>query len=100
MPTSSEQKSAVQADPLSGEYINGLYGYAVVLTRNHAEAEDLGASMKQLDAQDVTRRWNLAMVELMEDVNGVAIDEVFHFFQGDILRRRLAARGSRQLAVR
>jgi RNA polymerase sigma-70 factor, ECF subfamily len=37
----SEQKSAVQADPLSGEYMNGLYGYAMVLTRNHAEAEDL-----------------------------------------------------------
>ena len=36
-----EQKSAVQRDPLSGEYMNGLYGYAMVLTRNHAEAEDL-----------------------------------------------------------
>jgi RNA polymerase sigma-70 factor, ECF subfamily len=41
MPASYEQKSAVEADPLSGEYINGLYGYAMVLTRNHAEAEDL-----------------------------------------------------------
>lgn len=37
----SEHKSAVQADPLSSEYMNGLYGYAMVLTRNHAEAEDL-----------------------------------------------------------
>jgi RNA polymerase sigma-70 factor (ECF subfamily) len=36
-----QHKSAVQADPLSGEYMNGLYGYAMVLTRNHAEAEDL-----------------------------------------------------------
>jgi hypothetical protein len=23
------------------EYLDGLYGYALVLTRNHAEAEDL-----------------------------------------------------------
>src|ERR1700726_1733515 len=37
----SEQKSAVQPDPLSSEFMNGLYGYAMVLTHNHAEAEDL-----------------------------------------------------------
>jgi RNA polymerase sigma-70 factor (ECF subfamily) len=36
-----DQKSATQPDPLSSEYMNGLYGYAMVLTRNHAEAEDL-----------------------------------------------------------
>jgi RNA polymerase sigma-70 factor (ECF subfamily) len=36
-----EQKSTVQADSLCSEYMNGLYGYAMVLTRNHAEAEDL-----------------------------------------------------------
>jgi RNA polymerase sigma-70 factor (ECF subfamily) len=36
-----EQNSTVQADWLCGEYMNGLYGYAMVLTRNHAEAEDL-----------------------------------------------------------
>src|ERR1700749_97079 len=36
-----EQKSAVQPDPLSSEFMNGLYGYAMVLTHNHAEAEDL-----------------------------------------------------------
>src|SRR3979490_2114852 len=36
-----EQKSAVQPDPLCSEYMNGLYGYAMVLTHNHAEAEDL-----------------------------------------------------------
>jgi RNA polymerase sigma-70 factor (ECF subfamily) len=36
-----EQKRAVQVDPLSSEYMNGLYGYAMVLTHNHAEAEDL-----------------------------------------------------------
>src|ERR1700731_2420844 len=37
----SEQKSAVQPDPLSSEFMNGLYGYAMVLTHNHTEAEDL-----------------------------------------------------------
>jgi RNA polymerase sigma-70 factor, ECF subfamily len=36
-----DQNSAVQADSLCSEYMNGLYGYAMVLTRNHAEAEDL-----------------------------------------------------------
>jgi RNA polymerase sigma-70 factor (ECF subfamily) len=36
-----EQKSAAQPDPLSSEFMNGLYGYAMVLTHNHAEAEDL-----------------------------------------------------------
>jgi DNA-directed RNA polymerase specialized sigma24 family protein len=30
-----------QADTTSIEYLDGLYGYALVLTRNHAEAEDL-----------------------------------------------------------
>jgi L-rhamnose mutarotase len=45
----------------------------------YAEAEDLDATMKQLDTQDVTLKWNRAMAELMEDVNGVAVDEVFHF---------------------
>jgi RNA polymerase sigma-70 factor (ECF subfamily) len=32
---------ADQADAIGIEYINGLYSYALVLTRNHAEAEDL-----------------------------------------------------------
>ena len=34
-------KKQGQADGLSIEYIDGLYGYALMLTRNHAEAEDL-----------------------------------------------------------
>ena len=41
MPMLWQQQSAVQAEPLSGDYMNGLYGYAMVLTRNHADAEDL-----------------------------------------------------------
>jgi RNA polymerase sigma-70 factor, ECF subfamily len=36
-----EQEGEVHADLLGGEYMNGLYGYAMVLTRNHTEAEDL-----------------------------------------------------------
>jgi RNA polymerase sigma-70 factor (ECF subfamily) len=34
-------KKQGQADGLSIEYIDGLYGYALMLTRNRAEAEDL-----------------------------------------------------------
>src|SRR5258705_11123861 len=32
---------ADRVDATGIEYINGLYSYALVLTRNHAEAEDL-----------------------------------------------------------
>jgi RNA polymerase sigma-70 factor (ECF subfamily) len=32
---------AGQADAIGVEYVDGLYSYAMVLTRNHAEAEDL-----------------------------------------------------------
>jgi RNA polymerase sigma-70 factor (ECF subfamily) len=32
---------AGQADTMGIEFLDGLYGYALVLTRNHAEAEDL-----------------------------------------------------------
>src|SRR6201992_1555369 len=61
----SEQKSAVQADPLSGEYMNGLYGYALALTRNHAEAEDLVqetyvraiAALKRLRSDSNVKAW-------------------------------------------
>jgi L-rhamnose mutarotase len=45
----------------------------------YAEAEDLNATMKRLDSLDVTRRWNDAMAEFMEDVEGVVVAEVFHF---------------------
>src|SRR5215472_15332129 len=33
--------SAVTGEAVSIEQINGLYSYALVLTRNHSEAEDL-----------------------------------------------------------
>ena len=45
----------------------------------YAEAEDLAATMTRLEALEVTHRWNKAMAELMEDVDGVSIAEVFHF---------------------
>jgi L-rhamnose mutarotase len=54
-------------------YVRGSTVYA------YAEAENLDATMKQLDLLDVTRRWNEVMGELMEDVNGVSIAEIFHF---------------------
>src|SRR5258708_15013143 len=37
----SKYKKQGHADGLSIEYIDGLYGYALMLTRNRAEAEDL-----------------------------------------------------------
>jgi RNA polymerase sigma-70 factor, ECF subfamily len=38
---SSHYAGAALGDPVGAEYLDGLYGYALVLTRNHAEAEDL-----------------------------------------------------------
>ena len=32
---------ACEADTMGIEYLDGLYGYAMALTRNHAQAEDL-----------------------------------------------------------
>lgn len=54
-------------------YVNGLTVFA------YSEAEDLNAAMKELDCLDVTQRWNKVMSELMEDVDGIPITEVFHF---------------------
>jgi RNA polymerase sigma-70 factor (ECF subfamily) len=34
-------KDIVATDAVNSEYLHGLYAYALVLTRNHAEAEDL-----------------------------------------------------------
>jgi RNA polymerase sigma-70 factor (ECF subfamily) len=36
-----EPKATAGTDTLGSEYIDGLYSYALVLTHNHAEAEDL-----------------------------------------------------------
>jgi L-rhamnose mutarotase len=44
----------------------------------YAEAEDLETALARLDAVQVTRDWNAAMAELMEDVNGARMDEVFY----------------------
>jgi L-rhamnose mutarotase len=45
----------------------------------YAEGEDLDATMSLLANADVTRRWDEAMAALMEDPEGEAMDEVFHF---------------------
>jgi len=45
----------------------------------YTEAEDLDIALKQLGSMDITRRWNEAMSDLMEDVEGVPLAEVFHF---------------------
>jgi RNA polymerase sigma-70 factor (ECF subfamily) len=37
----SEPKATAGTDTLGSEHIDGLYSYALVLTHNHAEAEDL-----------------------------------------------------------
>jgi RNA polymerase sigma-70 factor (ECF subfamily) len=36
-----KQNDAYQVDAISIEYLDGLYSYALVLSRNHADAEDL-----------------------------------------------------------
>jgi L-rhamnose mutarotase len=54
-------------------YIQGSTVFA------YTEAEDMDTAMKKLESLDVTRRWNEAMSDLMEDVNGVEIAEIFHF---------------------
>jgi RNA polymerase sigma-70 factor (ECF subfamily) len=36
-----KQNDAYQVDAICFEYLNGLYSYALVLSRNHADAEDL-----------------------------------------------------------
>jgi L-rhamnose mutarotase len=66
---------AAQAAGLKNQslYIQGSTVFA------YTEAEDMNAAMNKLDALDVTRRWNKAMSELMEDVNGVQLPEIFHF---------------------
>jgi RNA polymerase sigma-70 factor (ECF subfamily) len=50
-----------QADAMGIEYLDGLYSYALVLTRNHAEAEHL--------VQETYVRAMQAMHELRADSN-------------------------------
>lgn len=49
--------AAAKQESFGLEYIDGLYGYALVLTRNHAEAEDLvqEAYVRAFPAQDKLR---------------------------------------------
>jgi RNA polymerase sigma-70 factor (ECF subfamily) len=50
-----------QADAMGVEYLDGLYSYALVMTRNHAEAEDL--------VQETYVRATQAMQKLRADSN-------------------------------
>ena len=45
----------------------------------YAEAEDLEATMNTLGKAEVTLKWNRFMSEFMDDTEGVALAEVFHF---------------------
>jgi RNA polymerase sigma-70 factor, ECF subfamily len=59
------QNDAYQVDAIGVEYLDGLYSYALVLTRNHAEAEDLVQqtyvramqAMGRLRADSNTKTW-------------------------------------------
>jgi L-rhamnose mutarotase len=78
-----EAHSRVWPELIEAARSAGLKNHSVFLRGSmvfgYAEAEDLNATMERLDALDVTRRWNEAMADLMEDVDGVVVDEVFHF---------------------
>ena len=56
---SRNHEGAGQAETIGVEYLNGLYSYALVLTRNHAEGEDL--------VQETYFRAMQAMGSLRED---------------------------------
>lgn len=66
---------AAQAAGLRNQslYIQGSTVFA------YTEADDIDLAMAKLDALDVTRRWNEAMSELMQDVDGARLPEIFHF---------------------
>ena len=61
----------------------GLRNHSVFLLGDivfaYAEAEDLKATMDRLAVDAVNLRWNDWMANLMEDVDGTLLEEVFHF---------------------
>ncbi|HTF65110.1 MAG TPA: sigma-70 family RNA polymerase sigma factor, partial [Edaphobacter sp.] len=81
---------AGQADATGVEYLDGLYGYALVLTRNHAEAEDLVQeayvraipAMGRLRADSNTKGWlftilrNVWLNQLRKYRNGPQMIEI------------------------
>ena len=78
-----DEHSRVWPELIEAARAAGLKNHSVFVLGStvfgYAEAENLNATMKQLDSLDVTRRWNDAMAELMENVEGVPLAEVFHF---------------------
>jgi RNA polymerase sigma-70 factor (ECF subfamily) len=64
------QDGAGQADATVIDHLDGLYGYALILTRNHAEAEDLVQetyvraipAMGRLRADSNTKGWLLTIL--------------------------------------
>jgi L-rhamnose mutarotase len=45
----------------------------------YLEAEDMQAANARLEGNEVQRRWNEAMSDLLESPESAAFDEVFHF---------------------
>jgi len=78
------------ADGIGLEYLDGLYSYAMVLTRNHAEAEDLVQetyvraipAMRRLRADSNTKGWlftilrNIWLNQLRKRRNGPQMVEI------------------------
>jgi RNA polymerase sigma-70 factor (ECF subfamily) len=81
---------ACQADTMGIEYLDGLYGYAIALTRNHAQAEDLVQetyvraipAMGRLQAHSNMKGWlftilrNIWLNELRKWRNGPPLVEI------------------------
>src|ERR1700723_4496958 len=80
----------VQADATGIEHLDGLYSYAMVLSRNHAEAEDLVQetyvraiqAMGRLRADSNTKGWlftilrNIWLNQLRKRRNGPPMAEI------------------------
>lgn len=45
----------------------------------YIEADDIDAASKRVLNEDVKRRWDKAMSELLEETDSPAFEEVFHF---------------------
>jgi RNA polymerase sigma-70 factor (ECF subfamily) len=81
---------ACQADTMGIEYLDGLYGYAMALTHNHAQAEDLVQetyvraipAMGRLQAHSNMKGWlftilrNIWLNELRKWRNGPPLVEI------------------------
>ena len=75
--------SAVWPDLIAATQNAGLRNLSVHMLDStvvcYAESDDVEAAMKRLAADPVNLRWNQWMANLMEDVDGTQLEEVFHF---------------------